>query len=146
MWIATFLNEQHISSVATPVGLDPIFSTTRGLTDPAENLRSVRSAATGRESGNLNATAKGDNMKLAFLLRMCVVLWVFGIAAFVCATTAMAEPDWWTRQKRECNLPSSLAYNSWDGRCNSSSSYDDGAAQRAREAAEAAAAAERQRQ
>jgi hypothetical protein len=31
----------------------------------------------------------------------------FPLAAFA------AEPDWWTQQKKDCRLPSSLAYNTW---------------------------------
>ena len=39
---------------------------------------------------------------------------------------AAAEPAWWTQQKRNCGLPSGLAYNSWDGKCNSSSPKSGG--------------------
>ena len=75
--------------------------------------------------------------------------WVALAVVFVASTPAMAgEPDWWTKQKRDCNLPSNLAYNNWDGQCNSSTggpssapSYDYEAERRAQEAA-----AERQRQ
>jgi hypothetical protein len=74
-----------------------------------------------------------------------IFLTMLGIACFASAPAMAAEPAWWTQQKRDCGLPSNLAYNSWDGICRASS-YDDGAAQRAREAAAAAAAAERQRQ
>lgn len=82
---------------------------------------------------------------------MRTMLWAMLAVACLTSTPAMAgEPGWWTRQKRECNLPANLAYNNWDGQCNSSSggsaatpSYDYGAAQRAQQAAEAA---ERQRQ
>ena len=57
-----------------------------------------------------------------------------------------AEPAWWTQQKRNCGLPSSLAYNNWDGRCNSggSTSAPSGNAEAARRAQEEAA--ERQRE
>jgi hypothetical protein len=88
-------------------------------------------------------------MKYTYHIKMHAVLWgMLGIAC-VASTPAMAgEPAWWTQQKRDCGLPSSLAYNNWDGQCNSSPggststpSYDYGAAQRAREAE-----AERQRQ
>lgn len=59
------------------------------------------------------------------------------------------EPSWWTAQKTHCRLPPNLAYNNWNGQCNSSGNavaptYDNGAAQRAQEAAEAAAEAQRQ--
>ena len=73
---------------------------------------------------------------------MCVV-------CLAAAPSSAAEPSWWTEQKRSCGLPSGLAYNSWDGRCNKSGgrpastpSYDYGAAERAQQAA---AEAERQR-
>jgi len=60
-----------------------------------------------------------------------------------------SEPQWWTDQKRACNLSPSLAYNDWVrsgspcNRGNVGNSNDNGAADRAR--AEAAAAAEEQR-
>lgn len=64
-----------------------------------------------------------------------------------------AEPAWWTQQKRDCGLPSGLAYNNWDGQCNSSSSNNSGssgrdfeAERRAQEQAEAARRAEAERQ
>lgn len=88
-------------------------------------------------------------MKHAYLIRIRAALWViFGITCLA-ATPAMAdEPAWWTQQKRDCGLPSSLAYNNWDGQCNSSPSgsaavpsHDYEAARRAQEAA-----TERQRQ
>ncbi len=72
----------------------------------------------------------------------------FAMVACLASAPVMAgEPAWWTQQKRDCGLPSNLAYNNWDGRCNSTTggtstpNYDNGAAERAR-----AAEAERQRQ
>jgi len=32
-------------------------------------------------------------------------------------TVLAAEPAWWTAQKKSCGLPANLAYNSWDGKC-----------------------------
>jgi hypothetical protein len=49
------------------------------------------------------------------------------IALIQCLTLAMpgrasaAEPAWWTQQKAQCGLSPGLAYNDWDGHCNSSS-------------------------
>lgn len=88
-------------------------------------------------------------MKHPYSIKMRTALWIaLGIVGLASASAMAAEPEWWTRQKRDCNLPSGLAYNNWDGKCNSSSSgpvstpsYDYEAARRAQEAA-----AERQRQ
>ena len=88
-------------------------------------------------------------MKRTYHIKMRAAIWsMLGIACLASAPTMAGEPAWWTQQKRDCGLPSNLAYNNWDGKCNSSSggstsapSYDYGAAQRAREAE-----AERQRQ
>ena len=69
---------------------------------------------------------------------------------FACQLASASEPQWWTDQKRACNLSPSLAYNDWVSsgspcnRGNGGNSNDNGAADRAR--AEAAAAAEAQRQ
>ncbi len=88
-------------------------------------------------------------MKQTYHITILTVLWtIMGTVCFVAAPAIAAEPAWWTQQKRNCGLPSNLAYNNWDGRCNTGGSaptpsYDNGAAQRAREA-EAAATAERQ--
>ena len=88
-------------------------------------------------------------MKHTYQIKMRAALWVaVGIICFVSAPAMAGEPAWWTQQKRDCGLPSNLAYNNWDGKCNSSPggsastpSYDYEAARRAQ-----AAAAERQRQ
>jgi hypothetical protein len=90
---------------------------------------------------------QGEKMKQTYHIKILTVLWtIMGTVCFVAAPAIAAEPAWWTQQKRDCGLPSGLAYNNWDGRCNaggstSTPSYDNGAAQRAREAE---AAAERQ--
>lgn len=84
-------------------------------------------------------------MKYTYQVRMRVALWVMlGIACLASAPTVGAEPAWWTQQKRDCGLPANLAYNNWDGTCNSSPGgstsapiYNNGAAE--------AAAAERER-
>ncbi len=88
-------------------------------------------------------------MKHTYHIKMRAVLWAtLGIVCLASAPTMAGEPAWWTQQKRNCGLPSNLAYNNWDGKCNSSRggstsapSYDYEAARRAQ-----AAAAERQRQ
>lgn len=87
-------------------------------------------------------------MKYPWHIKMRAALWVMLGACLVPASATAGEPAWWTQQKSDCGLPSSLAYNDWDGKCNSSSSgsaaapgYDYEAARRAQEAA-----AERQRQ
>lgn len=88
-------------------------------------------------------------MNHTFHIKMRAVFWaVVGIICFASAPVMAAEPAWWTQQKRDCRLPSNLAYNNWDGKCNSSPgsstsapSYDYEAARRAQEAA-----VERQRQ
>jgi hypothetical protein len=89
-------------------------------------------------------------MKFTYHIKICAALWaILGAVCLAAAPASAAEPSWWTEQKRTCGLPSNLAYNNWDGKCNSSGgstsapSYDDGAAQRAQSAA-AAAAAQRQ--
>lgn len=82
-------------------------------------------------------------MKHTYNIKMRAALWaMLGIACLATAPAMAGEPAWWTQQKRDCGLPSSLAYNNWDGKCNSSPggststpSYDYGAAQRAQEAA-----------
>lgn len=81
-------------------------------------------------------------MKRIHNSKMRAVLWA--AAGIICVTSASAmagEPAWWTQQKRDCGLPSNLAYNNWDGTCNGSTgsststpNYDYGAAQRAQEA------------
>lgn len=77
--------------------------------------------------------------------RMRLVPWaVLGMAFLASTPVLAAEPAWWTQQKRACGLPANLAYNNWDGNCNSSRggstatpSYDHEAARRAQQAAEA---------
>lgn len=86
-------------------------------------------------------------MKHTYRVNRRIIFGVMLIIACLVSVPAMAaEPAWWTQQKSDCNLPSNLAYNNWDGECNStrgSSSpapgYDYGAAQRAQAAADAAA-------
>jgi hypothetical protein len=81
-------------------------------------------------------------MKLTNNLKMCMIfLAMLGIACLASAPAKAAEPEWWTKQKRDCGLPSSLAYSNWNGQCKSftggspsAPSYDYGAAQRAQEA------------
>jgi hypothetical protein len=88
-------------------------------------------------------------MNCTFRIKMRAALWtMIAVTCLASAPAMAAEPEWWTKQKRDCGLPSSLVYNNWDGQCKSSTggststpSYDYGAAQRAREAE-----AERQRQ
>ncbi len=87
-------------------------------------------------------------MKHTYHIKARAVFWaLLGIVCVAPVPADAAEPAWWTQQKRNCGLPSNLAYNNWDGRCNSSSggstgpSYDAGAARRAQQEA-----AERQRQ
>jgi hypothetical protein len=74
------------------------------------------------------------------------IRWAMLSIVCLASTPANAEPAWWTQQKRDCGLPSSLAYNNWDGRCNSagSSSAPSSNAEAARRAQEAAADAQRQ--
>lgn len=86
------------------------------------------------------------------------------LAVLMIATTSEAlaqEPAWWTQQKKDCGLSSSLAYNDWVAQgmpCNSSGGRNSGnpppinyEAERiererlAKEKAEAVAAAERER-
>ncbi len=48
----------------------------------------------------------------------------FIMLCFCAVASQMAiagEPAWWTAQKQSCGLPSGLAYNDWNGKCNSSS-------------------------
>ncbi|CAG1065058.1 hypothetical protein BAC1_00635 [uncultured bacterium] len=72
--------------------------------------------------------------------RRMVFLAMLGTACLASAPSIASEPAWWTQQKRDCGLPSSLAYNNWDGKCNSSNgdsistpSYDYEAVRRAKE-------------
>jgi hypothetical protein len=82
--------------------------------------------------------------------RLCV--WTIGLlVVFTYQLASASEPQWWTDQKRACNLSPSLAYNDWVrsgspcNRNNGGNSNDNGAADRARAEAAAAAAAQRQR-
>jgi hypothetical protein len=92
----------------------------------------------------------GEQMQKAVSIKSRVAPWtMLGIVCLVSTPAFSAEPEWWTQQKRDCNLPSNLAYSSWDGKCssspgNSASPPDNEAARRTQEAA--AAAADRQRQ
>lgn len=87
-------------------------------------------------------------MKYTYNIKMRMIFFaMLGAACLTCAPVMAGEPAWWTQQKRDCGLPSNLAYNNWDGRCNSSTgdsistpSYDYEAERRAKEAE-----AERQR-
>jgi hypothetical protein len=47
---------------------------------------------------------------------------IVGLSLAAANGALAAEPAWWTAQKRSCGLSPSLAYNSWDGRCNSGAS------------------------
>lgn len=47
-----------------------------------------------------------------------VSFWLLASVPFVAFA---GEPAWWTNQKARCGLPSTQAYNSWNGQCNSSS-------------------------
>ena len=47
-----------------------------------------------------------------------VSFWLLASFPFVAFA---GEPAWWTNQKARCGLSSTLAYNSWNGQCNSSS-------------------------
>jgi hypothetical protein len=85
------------------------------------------------------------------LSRSRLFVWAIGLLiVFTYPLASASEPQWWTDQKRACNLSPSLAYNDWVksgspcNRGNGGNSNDNGAADRAR--AEAAAAAEAQRQ
>lgn len=60
-------------------------------------------------------------MKRTYHIKMRAIFWaILGFACLVSAPTMAGEPAWWTQQKRDCGLPSNLAYNNWDGKCNSS--------------------------
>lgn len=60
-------------------------------------------------------------------MKRIIAVFVFSFVAFPAVSTA-AEPAWWTQQKRQCGLSPSLAYNSWDGKCNSGGSSGGGSA------------------
>lgn len=86
-------------------------------------------------------------MKHTINFKMRAALWaMLGIACLASAPTMAGEPAWWTQQKRNCGLPSNLAYNNWDGRCGSTPSGGYRNYEAERRAQEAAAEAERQRQ
>ena len=73
--------------------------------------------------------------------RRIISVVMLSIVCLASAPAMAAEPAWWTQQKRDCNLPSNLAYNNWKGECYSSHGstastpgYDYEAARRAQEA------------
>lgn len=71
-----------------------------------------------------------------------------GIICFASIPALADEPAWWTQQKTDCGLPSDLAYDNWDGKCNSSTanpSYDYEAARRRTQAATAKHKREREK-
>jgi hypothetical protein len=51
-----------------------------------------------------------------------VAVLITGFSLVVPDHASAAEPGWWTAQKKSCRLSPGLAYNSWDGRCNSGAS------------------------
>ena len=62
-------------------------------------------------------------MRSTNIIKMNKALWaIIAVSCLASAPAVAAEPSWWTQQKRNCGLPASLSYNSWDGTCNSSSS------------------------
>lgn len=71
--------------------------------------------------------------KPPFSLLVYIVLFCLGYF-----TALGQEPEWWTKQKRDCGLPANLAYNSWDGSCpaqnsnNKSGTPDNSEAERQR--------------
>lgn len=86
--------------------------------------------------------------------RLHAALWIaLGMLCFSSDAAWAGEPAWWTKQKRDCGLPSDLAYNNWNGECRSGTNnspapaidYEAEHRQREAAAAEAAAEAERQR-
>jgi hypothetical protein len=56
--------------------------------------------------------------EMRFLAAFSLILGYLLVAP---GNASAAEPAWWTAQKRSCHLSPSLVYNSWDGKCNSSS-------------------------
>lgn len=82
-------------------------------------------------------------MRHTYHINAHMVFWsLLGIVCVASVPSNAAEPAWWTQQKRDCGLPSNLAYNNWDGRCNSagSTSAPSANAEAARRAQEEAAA------
>lgn len=87
-------------------------------------------------------------MKHTRSIKMCATfLATVGIICFASIPAMADEPTWWTQQKKDCGLPSDLAYDNWDGKCDSSPDgsastpgYDDEAARRAQAKAAASAA------
>ena len=86
-------------------------------------------------------------MKPTYCIRMRIVSGVtLSIVCLASAPAMAAEPAWWTQQKRDCNLPSNLAYNNWDGTCNSSRGSSSPVPAQPAAAAAAAAAAKKQQE
>lgn len=85
-------------------------------------------------------------MKHAYSFKMCATFWAtMGIICCASISAMADEPAWWTQQKRDCGLPSDLAYDNWDGKCNrpaedsaSTPAYDEEAARRSQAKAAAA--------
>ena len=87
-----------------------------------------------------------------YTTKLCAALCaVLGMACFSSGSAWAGEPAWWTKQKRDCGLPSDLAYNNWNGQCGGSANnspapaVDYEAERRQQEAAAAAAAAAAER-
>lgn len=87
-------------------------------------------------------------------LRRAALWAMLAMVSFSSGSAWAGEPAWWTKQKRDCGLPSGLAYNNWNGECRSGTNnrsapaidYEAERRQQEAAAAEAAAEAERQRQ
>lgn len=77
-------------------------------------------------------------MKHTYSIKMHTTFWAtVGIICFTSIPAMADEPTWWTQQKKDCGLSPDLAYDSWDGKCNSSTStpgYNYKAARRAQSA------------
>lgn len=92
------------------------------------------------------SSSRGGNMVAIQKHGLWIMILVFVSLAVFANTPSVfgQEPAWWTKQKKDCGLPSSLAYNSWDGKCpakdpgnNPGNNSDNGEADRiAREKAE----------
>jgi len=60
-------------------------------------------------------------MKHTYSIKMRKMFWAtVGIICFASIPAMADEPTWWTQQKIDCGLPSDLAYDNWDRKCNSS--------------------------
>ncbi len=92
-------------------------------------------------------------MKHTYSIKMRTTFWAtVGIICFASIPAMADEPTWWTQQKRDCGLPSDLAHDNWDGKCNSSTDgststpgYDYKAARRTQSAATAKHKREREK-